>query len=331
MGIFSAIQKQFIKRPDESKNNIVYKWPDENIRKMTQITVQADELALFVKNGQVVGTLESGIHDIEGSNIPFIGGLLANATNGNYFVSEIYFVSIHEFVNILFGGTLDNIVDPQSKLAILLKVYGSYSLKVVDPSNLILNLVGTVNIFNNDEITNWSSSILLKLLRENVAEKINASAWDILGIASRNQEIEELILSPINVELVKYGLNIVSLGNVTINIDEKDEETLKDYRRSVAYLNTPGSADTALKLGAAEGFSKGNANVGLFAAGMNIGSGITANTPPTVASSTQSPSETQLNTDNQIGTGVGEDMIFCPNCGKQIKKSNYCMYCGTKI
>jgi Skp family chaperone for outer membrane proteins len=57
MGIFDSLkseaQRNFIARADEAKNHIIYKYPERNIRIMTQLTVQADEIALFVKDGVV--------------------------------------------------------------------------------------------------------------------------------------------------------------------------------------------------------------------------------------------------------------------------------------
>ncbi|RYZ34026.1 MAG: SPFH domain-containing protein, partial [Myxococcaceae bacterium] len=50
MGIFDSIKgeakRNFIARSDEAKGEIVYKYPEKNVRMMTQLTVDADEVAL---------------------------------------------------------------------------------------------------------------------------------------------------------------------------------------------------------------------------------------------------------------------------------------------
>jgi membrane protease subunit (stomatin/prohibitin family) len=56
-GIGNDLNRQFIARPDEAKEDILYKWPDQTIRKLTQVTVQPDETALFIKEGKVAGTI----------------------------------------------------------------------------------------------------------------------------------------------------------------------------------------------------------------------------------------------------------------------------------
>src|SRR5580698_3616620 len=108
------VQREFIARPDSSKAEIIYKWPDHNIRKWSQITVQADELAVFFRDGQVQGTLPPGRSTLDSSEIPFLGKLVDAATGGDLFLTEIYFVSTREFPELPFGGMIDNVVDPET-------------------------------------------------------------------------------------------------------------------------------------------------------------------------------------------------------------------------
>lgn len=43
MGLFgNEVRREFIARPDAAKGQILYKWPDTNIRKLTQLTVEQD-------------------------------------------------------------------------------------------------------------------------------------------------------------------------------------------------------------------------------------------------------------------------------------------------
>ena len=308
MGILSPIQSQFIKRPDSAKTDIVYKWPDENIRMHTQLTVQPDEVTLFVKEGEVKGVLGEGLHDLDGANFPFIGGLIDAATADNYFVSEIYFVSTKEFVNQLFGGPVDNVIDPPTELAIGLRCYGEFAMKAFDAKALILNLVGTTNISSQDAIRQWAGAQLLKEIREIVVSHIQSKdeslMWEVLGIASHTTELSDESIRKVNVDLGRYGIEITAIANVTINIDPNDAETLKQLRRDMVYGKNMSAADAALKLGAAKGFTEGVSNPGLFAAGLNIGSGV----------------------------GSQAAIISCPNCQAQNQPgARFCSQCGLKL
>ena len=131
MGLFDTIKgeakRNFIARADEAKNEIIYKYPEQNIRMMTQLTVDADEVALFVKDGQVEGKLGPGRHTLDTNNIPFLSRLLEKFTGGNLFVAEVYFVSTREFPGVKFGGPIGDVRDPETGLGIGTMVYGDFS------------------------------------------------------------------------------------------------------------------------------------------------------------------------------------------------------------
>lgn len=257
MGILTPIQRQFIARPDKAKDAILYKWPDRNIRMLTQLTVQQDEVAVFFKDGKVVGTLPVGRHQLDGKAIPFLGELIDPLTGGNILISELYFVSTREFTSLPFGGQLDTIEEPATNLFVKLRFFGEYSLQIADADKLIVNLVGTQNLETNEEVTNWVKSQVLKKAREIVAEHIMAKKWDVVGIAKYNTELEEVLIPLINKELKRYGISIAKFGNVTISLDEKDAEELKRMRRDLLYAKKEGAAEAAMKVGVGRGIEKG--------------------------------------------------------------------------
>src|SRR5207245_9160785 len=117
VGLFGQeTQRLFIARPDGAKGQLVYKWPDTNIRKLTQLTVEQDELAVFFRDGKVQGTIQPGRCTLDSSEIPFLGILVDATTGGNFFKTELYFIATREFPSLPFGGAVDNVVDPQTSL-----------------------------------------------------------------------------------------------------------------------------------------------------------------------------------------------------------------------
>ena len=265
------IKRQFISRPDEAKDQILYKWPDRNIRVLTQLTVQQDEIAVFFKDGQVVGTLGPGRHNLNGKDIPFIGMLIDALTGGDILVSELYFVSNRQFASLPFGGKVDTIEEPATKLYIELRIFGEYALTVKNPENLILKLVGTQNLESNEEVTEWIKSQIMKVVRMIVTTKIKNQEWDVIAIAQYNKELEEALIETVNIELEEYGIYISKFGDITINIREDDAEMLKQYRRDTMYAATPGAADAALKVGVGKGMEKGTGGSGSDGLGLGVG------------------------------------------------------------
>lgn len=88
----ALLGREFIAVPDDRKNQIVFKHPDNNIRKFTRAIVDADELGLFVNKGQVIGTLPPGQHQIDAQELPFLGAVIDHVTGGNAYRAELFFV-----------------------------------------------------------------------------------------------------------------------------------------------------------------------------------------------------------------------------------------------
>jgi membrane protease subunit (stomatin/prohibitin family) len=269
------LNRQFIARPDSAKGDILYKWPDLTIRRFTQVTVEPDETALFIKEGKVAGALPQGRSTLDGALIPFLGDIVDWASGGNMYRAELYFIGTREFVNLPFGGPIDNIEDPETGLAVGLRVFGDYALSVIDPGALILTLVGTRQA-SNELVTDWAREQILKTLRTGVVRKLTAEKWPVLGIAGRTADIEAALLADVQGALTPYGLKVTRLGNVTISLKPEDEQTLKGLRKDSAYTRLAGGfreygVGAALK-GIGEGASAGGGN-GVAALGVGMGLG----------------------------------------------------------
>ena len=357
MGILkNEVSRQFIAVPDDRKHQIVYKWPDQNIRKGARAIVDADQMAVFINKGQVLGTLGAGQHKLDADEIMFLGIVVDWATNGNAYRAEMFFVGTREHTGQTFGGRIDNVQDPQTGMIITLRVFGDYSMQVVDPTKLILNLVGTVNVENNDDITYWMSNQLLKVMRTEVTRQIVRNGWPILGLAAFTPEIEKAVTEAANVELSEYGIAIARMGNFDVNLDEKDEEKLKGLASDTAYSRLAGSygqfAQGQALIGAGEGMAKGGgATQGAFMGfGMGVGGGMgnqqmsQGPTPPPVQPQQYAPPApagvacANCGTANSpgakfcanCGTGLAPAVAFCQNCGNQMEAAaRFCPSCGT--
>ena len=158
-----------------------------------------------MSQGQLMGTLLGGHHQLDAKEYPFLGMFVDWATGGNAFKAELYFVGIRDFPSFRFGGRLDEVQDPQTGLIVTLRAFGEYALRVVDAPKLILNLVGTVDVTNNDAITAWVTQQLLKVTRTTVTTKLMSGDWPILGLSVHSPEIEVMAMQAANRELADYG------------------------------------------------------------------------------------------------------------------------------
>ncbi|HXS66467.1 MAG TPA: SPFH domain-containing protein [Streptosporangiaceae bacterium] len=360
MGILNEARREFIAAPDNSKGQIVYKWPDHNIRKFSRAIVEPDAMAVFISQGQVMGTLGPGQHSLDAKELPFLGLFVDWATNSNAFKAEIFFVGAREFPNQRFGGRLDEVQDPQTGLIVTLRSFGEYALRVVEPTRLITNLVGTVDVTNNAAVTDWVTQQLLKATRTTVTTQLMSGTWQILGLSMHSPEIEVGAMEGANRELADYGIAITRLGNLDINLEEEDNKRLKKLAGDTAYSRLAGgylqAAQAEMMQGAGEGLAQGGGATApiFFGAGMGLGNmmqpqqapppyppppapgfqgggpgyappapGQPAYPPPPQQPQPQAPAPVQ-------DAPPAVAMMACANCQNQLPVgSKFCAECGT--
>jgi membrane protease subunit (stomatin/prohibitin family) len=349
MGILNEARREFIAAPDSSKGQIVYKWPDHNIRKFARAIVEPDAVAVFMSQGQIMGVLLGGQHMLDAKELPFLGMFVDWASNSNAFKAELYFVGIRDFPSFRFGGRLDEVQDPVTGLIVTLRTFGEYALRVIDAPKLILNLVGTVDVTSNDAITAWVAQQLLKVVRTTVTTQLMSGAWPILGLSMHSPEIEVAAMQAANHELADYGLSITRLGNLDVNLDDDDNARLKKLAGDTAYSRLAGgflqAAQAEALQGAGEGMAQGGAAVTpvFFGAGMGIANQMMQ--PPAQGAPAPPPAPGFAGG----GAGYGQPpaappapapaappapapaaMMSCSNCASQIPAgSKFCAECGT--
>src|SRR5215467_1152979 len=274
MGFLNEARREFIAAPDEAKSQIVYKWPDHNIRKFARAIVEPDAVAVFMSQGQLMGVLGPGQHRLEASELPFLGMFIDWGTNSNAFKAELYFVGAREYPRCRFGGRLDEVQDPQTGLIVTLRAFGEYALRVIDPTKLILNLVGTVDVTNNEAITGWVAQQLLKVTRTAITTNLVSGGWPILGLSVHSPEIEAATQPLVNAQLADYGLAIARFGNLDVNLDDGDNERLKKLAGDTAYSRLAGGFLQAAQAEALQGAGEGMAQGGGAVTPMFLGAGL---------------------------------------------------------
>jgi membrane protease subunit (stomatin/prohibitin family) len=348
-GFKGEVQQQFLARPDSSKDLVLYKWPETNIRMMSVCTVQPDEWAYFIKQGQVVGYLDGGQHKLDGAQIPFLGGLIDSFTNSNVLMAELYFVSSREFANNKFGGSMGEVEDPGTGVAVRCGVYGEFVFKVVDPAKLILNLIGTQTINSNDYIIDAIKDQLTKVLRATINRKMKDEQWSLLDVTSGayTLEFEQVIVETAMQYLEPFGLQITRIEDFLVNMDDADRVRLLDIKERMAKMRLAGdprymaAGQVEAMFGAAEGMAQGGGGAdmaGLFVGaglGQAIGGGMQAGSVQQAAQ--EAASAEQAATAEQAAAAAAPAAaapatVACPKCGTaNAEGAKFCSNCGTGL
>ncbi len=327
-----GVREMMIARPDEAKAQVVWKHPDPTIPMKSQLTVEADEKAVFFKDGKVVATLDAGRHTLDSANLPFLSNLVDSFTGGNVFIAEVFFVNVREQTGVKFGGRIGNVEDPKSGIPVETMVHGEFSYRVTQPDVLITGLVGMGRVA--DGVSPWMKEQVLKVIRDRVGELLVKNKWPLLDVTSGayTEEVERDVLAGLGEHVQSYGLVIQRLGNFVIDIDDADAANLKKLYTDAAYLRTVGGvgnfqqfAAGKAMMGAGEGMAKGGgagggdgSNAMLGGAGLAVGMGMAnmmagANRPAAGGGGT---------------TAVG---VLCPACGASVAPGKFCASCGKEL
>ncbi len=337
----ALLGREFIAVPDNRKGQLVFKWPDHNIRKYTRAIIDADEMAVLVNTGQVLGTMGPGRHQIDAQELPALGAVIDFATGGNAYRVELFIVGTREYPGFTFGGRIDDVQDPQTGLIVTLRVFGDYAVRVQDPVALITNLTGTVDVTDNERIAGWVSDQLLKVMRSHLTTQIVRNGWPILGLSAYTSDIEKTVIAAGNEQLASYGMALVRMGNFDINLSEQDETQLKNLAKDTAYSRLAGSfnqyAAGEAALGAGAGMAKGGGAAGgaILAAGLGVGSqagqGAQPGPPPPPGPGFAGGGAGFAPQGGAPPGGAAEG-VECPSCHTANGPSaKFCASCGTSL
>jgi membrane protease subunit (stomatin/prohibitin family) len=327
----------------------------ETIPMKAQLTVDADELALFFKNGQFVGQFGPGRHTLDGASIPFLGQLVDKFTGGNVFIAEVYFVTIREMTDVKFGGPIGKVRDAQSGLLVQMMVHGTFSARVIDPTKLVIGLTGLQKQEGNAFLS-WFRQLTLKVLKDHIAELCVKQKWPLTDVTSGayTREIEADALAGLRSEVDGYGLEIKRFGDFHIAMGEEDEKELSKFYKSAGYINMTGGlggyqqlAQADMMMNAGTGMAKGGGGGGLEGAGIglgfamagqmaNMGQGVAGqpshpNLPPTGAAAPGAAGAPAMVTCGACKASVAPGK-FCPECGKALAAGpKFCTGCGKAV
>ena len=272
MSFFTRETKSlYIQRPDVAAKSLVYLHPDRSIPRGASLTVRSDECAVFFREGVYVNTLQAGSYQLDTANIPFLGHLLIDSfTGAAHFVTELYFVTLAEFVAELPPTALGQYIDQNSRNVVTVIGQGAYSLRVQDPQKLITQLGGqsalsgpaAINILNGRMLNGFRSMVGLR-----------SSARPILDVVS-NIDAEAMSSELIQFALAEFqtlGIRPTRILNLNLALDEESLLLLRDFGKREADLNLQAKGS---RLATTEGFAEYNLVQGQRAALEGLGKGL---------------------------------------------------------
>jgi hypothetical protein len=235
MGLFdfvkSGVREMMIARPDDN-SDLIYKHPDRTIPMFAQVTVRADEWAVFAKEGRPLGTLDAGRHTLQANNIPFLSNLVDSFTGGNVLLSELFFVKRIPFP-MRFGGSLGHMIDPMTQIRLRGRCHGELLLRIENPEQVIYGYFGMRKFQDHPDIFNWLTDMFFMSVKSTLGRLAREQRRTLLDIMDLQDQLAQSFVAACP-DLNQVGVRVVRVTKLEIDVPEEDLKRFDEMRQKVA-------------------------------------------------------------------------------------------------
>ena len=322
MELYSVIKN------DGPTRALFWKHPKVNFRTGSQLIVRESEDAIFVRGGIIYEVFPGGTYSLTTDNYPFIDGIRAMFSGGeNAFRCEVYFVNKVDKLDLKWGTDSPiQVRDPVYGIATQIISRGSFTIRVSDSKKFVLKFVGGSGIVvADDAVQKRFRAMFVQNVKSSIAAAVMESNAEILGIASRLNELAEKIAHKAAPALEEYGLELVNFYIAAVDVPEdapgrRQLESAMAQRAEFAILgeNWQKVQDRDIMMTIAK-------SCGTVGMGAGIGFGM-------AAMGRFGALGGQIAVPGAATPGVARDVRFCPNCGQPTAEgARFCAGCGRQL
>jgi len=282
--------------------DIIYRYPNEDITWGAQLIVHEYEMVVFFRDGKAYDVFGAGRHTLTTLNLPLVTSLLTRLAGfgGNKpFKASVIYISTKVF-NGKWGTRAQT-----TELAPL-QVFGQFLFKIENASLFVNEVVGGQNAYTTADVNNF--------LRGFLNEKIIAelSHYDLVTVFTRLQETSVIVRNSVLDYFKRLGIELTDLRFEGI-------DTTPEYRERLFWLKTGGTpADTVLRMETVKSAAQSLGQSGGGGGGLGTGMVLI----PQI-----------MNQQGQVQAAAPTAaLVICPKCGVHVPAtSKFCLECGTSL
>ena len=314
-------------------STFIWKHPREDFNIFSQLVVHESQEAILFMDGQALDQFGPGRYTLETKNIPLLGKVL-NLFMGNEspFHCEVYFINKTEQMSVKWGtDSRVEYMEPTYGFPLSIGASGEMALRVKDSKKLLLKLVGTESILNQQKLTAYFRAVLMTRVKTYIAQVMKEKKINIFEIDANLTDFSEDLHQLLIPDFAEYGVALERFFVMNIAKPDGDRQYEK-FKEGYTYQQERGFdvAQQAAKNEATGQFTNMGIGLGAMAGiGKTVGSMVAGSIGETADSVR---GEDVRGTGSECGNQTGtEEMRFCENCGYQFERpGKFCPKCGTK-
>ena len=211
------------------EDELVWKFPYENLSIGAQLIVNQSQEAIFLKGGAACDIFGPGTHTLSVNNIPILQKLINLPFGGNTpFTAEVWYVNKTVRRNLKFGTpTAIDLLDPLYNVSVPVRSFGDYGIQITDSSAFLQQMVGTQHLFTTNDILEQFKGIVVQKLSVCISKFIVQREVTVVKINAYTDEIANFVRDAINEEFAQYGIRVTNFNIMGLNFDKEDPNVKK--------------------------------------------------------------------------------------------------------
>lgn len=316
---------------DGPANVLVWKHPKTEMNTGSQLVVGPAQEAVFVRGGNICDVLGPGSHTLDTSNLPVLSGLIKLPFGRRSpFTAEVFFVNKLDVLDVKWGTARHiQLRDPVYHVAIPLRAFGQYGIRIADGAQFLRRLSGAVRSYTAQDLADYFRGVLGSRIVEELSRYLLDREICFLEANAHLSEIGAGVNKSLEPIFSEYGITLVNFCINSINAPEGDASVKKlrevlDRRHEMDALRFSYQQDRSFDVLEEAAQNLGGGTAGLGAA---LGSVLS----DMVRDAVQPAAGTGQRFCSGCGTAIGPDGAFCSKCGKPAGGAAFCPRCGAAV
>ncbi len=221
-----------VSHPNVAGDELVYREPqqgDGDWRFGSQVIVQESQVAIFVRQGQVLDALGPGSHTLSTANLPILSGLVGLVTGGrNPFTADLYFVNLKDMPQVPWGTNPPIVLETPGKGVgvVLLITHGVIDIGIEDPVRFMKQYGVGKAVVRLADVHDRIQTMLLGDLAELLS---SSGAKSIMDANRLLQDLEGAALARLNEQFAAIGMRIKAFEAKPFTAKDVSTEELRNY------------------------------------------------------------------------------------------------------